>query len=311
MNISATLGAAKQVATSKVGLAVLKGKTHSPAVLFGVGVVGIVSTVVLSSRATLKVSEVLDDFEQAKQTANTLKEDSPSTYTEDMHKHDMVVLHARMVMDLGKLYAPSLTLGCLSIAALGGSHVILTKRNAALTAALSAVNTAFNGYRSRVREELGSDKDLEFMYGVSEREETVTTKTGATKTVKTKTAGDCRSPYAKLFASDNFNYQSQIEANGWFLRLVQNHCNDRLKAKGYILLNDVYRELGLDDTEAGCVVGWIYDADGAGDQYVDFNCWKEGERGGINPFNILVDGSILLDFNVDGPIFKRLGNSPK
>ena len=63
MNIAASIGAAKQVVTSKAGLALLTGQKHSPAILFGVGVAGVVATVVMSSRATPKVSEVLDDFE--------------------------------------------------------------------------------------------------------------------------------------------------------------------------------------------------------------------------------------------------------
>ncbi len=66
----------------------------------------------------------------------------------------------------------------------------------------------------------------------------------------------------------------------------------------------------MDDTEAGCVVGWMWDSEN-GDQYIDFGCWKDAERGGLDPFHVGADGSILLDFNVDGPIFKKLGNSGK
>lgn len=307
MNIGTSISAAKQVMTSKASLSLLAGKKHSPAILFGAGVVGVVATVVLASRATLKLNEVVDKFEDSKAANHTLRENRPDEYTEAMYKHDNVVIHTRLLMDLGRLYYPAVATGCLSVAALGGSHMILTKRNAALTATLTAVNKAFSEYRGRVRSELGDDKDREFMYGVSSRDEVVQTAKG-TKTVKVKTAGDGMSPYSKLFGTENFNYQTSIEGNGWFLRLVQNHCNDRLRAKGYLLLNDVYRELGMDDTEAGCVVGWMWDSC-SGDQFIDFGCWAAGERGAINPFNIKTDGSILLDFNVDGPIYKMLGNS--
>ena len=309
MNIAASIGAAKQVVTSKAGLALLTGQKHSPAILFGVGVAGVVATVVMSSRATLKVSEVLDAFEEKKEMSKDLREERPETYTEDKFKHDQVVIHTRLVLDITKLYAPSVVVGCLSVAALGGAPVILTRRNAALTATLTAVNKAFNEYRGRVREELGDDKDREFMYGTSTREEIVETKKGS-KVEKVTTFGDGSSPYSKVFDAENYNFQNTVEGNGWFIRLIQNHCNDRLRAKGYLLLNDVYRELGMDDTEAGCVVGWMWDSEN-GDQYIDFGCWKDAERGGLDPFHVGADGSILLDFNVDGPIFKKLGNSGK
>jgi len=307
MNIAATLGAAKQALTSKAGLAMLAGQKHAPTILFGAGVVGVVGTVVLASKATLHLGDVLDEFEDKKEMSKDLRAEKPEKYTEKQFKQDQTVLHTRLVIDVTKLYLPAVGLGVVSLAALGGSHVLLTRRNAALTATLAAVDKAFKEYRGRVKEELGEDKDREFMYGTSTREELVETKKGGTKVEKITTFGDGSSPYSKVFDADNFNFQNTIEGNGWFIRLIQNHCNDRLQAKGHLLLNDVYRELGMDDTEAGCVTGWL--RDGEGDGYIDFGCWKDEERGGLNPFHVGADGAILLDFNVDGPIFKALGNS--
>ena len=65
------LNTIKTVITSKLGRQVLTVQKHSPALLFGAGVVGIVGTVVLASRATLKLEEVLEkaqkDLSQAKE----------------------------------------------------------------------------------------------------------------------------------------------------------------------------------------------------------------------------------------------------
>ena len=60
--------------------------------------------------------------------------------------------------------------------------------------------------------------------------------------------------------------------------------------------------LGIHRTKAGNVVGWIYDEKNpVGDNYVDFGIYdihKEQNRDFVNG----IERSILLDFNVDGPI---------
>lgn len=305
------LSVIKTAVTSKVGLQLLTAQKHSPAILFGVGVVGVVGTVVLASRATLQLSDVLDEFEDNKELAKQAREEHPEKYTSEMAKSDTVILHSRLVKDIVKLYAPSVALGIGSIAALSGSHIILTKRNAGLTAAVASLSKAFSEYRGRVVADAGADKDKEYMFGSKTREVYSETKKGEPKVEEVKTAGDGGSLYTAVFDFENYNFQSTLESNAWFLRQQQNYLNDQLRSKGHVFLNDVFRELGMDDTEAGAVTGWIWrgDDNSQGDNYIDFGCWKDHERGGINPFMLGKDGSIQLDFNVDGPIFKSLKKS--
>ena len=88
--------------------------------------------------------------------------------------------------------------------------------------------------------------------------------------------------------------------------------NDKLRANGHVFLNEVYKELGFDDTKAGQVVGWIYDPENPnGDNYIDFgiydvyNCSKsEAER--KTAFVNGYERSIILDFNVDGNIWELM-----
>ena len=93
-----------------------------------------------------------------------------------------------------------------------------------------------------------------------------------------------------------------------FLKSEQNYANDRLKARGYLFLNEVYERLGIPPTKAGQIVGWVYDPNNPnhnGDNYVDFglyNIHKEKTRDFVNGYEEV----ILLDFNVDGPILDRI-----
>lgn len=284
--------------TRAVGRTMLKTSQHSPQILFGAGIIGFGATVVLAARATLKVEEVLDDHHKKLIDVNTIQAEK---YTEADRKHDKTVLYAQTSLKLVKLYGPAVVTGTLSVAALTGSHHILNKRNAALTAAYAAVEKAFNQYRDRVRHELGDEKDREFRYGTREIQETVQGKDGPE--VKTTKVLDVKDPgmYAKVFDRMNENFQEQPQLNRIFLDSVQNYMNDRLHARGHLFLNEVYRALGFDDTKAGAIVGWKM---GNGDDFVDFG---EMRNAAYDSQQYINNGAILLDFNVDGPIYDLLG----
>ena len=75
-----------------------------------------------------------------------------------------------------------------------------------------------------------------------------------------------------------------------------------------MFLNDVYDMLGIPRTKAGQIVGWVYDEKSpVGDNFVDFGIYNpnsEAVRNFVNGY----ERSILLDFNVDGPIWDLLKN---
>lgn len=296
------LSAIKQVVTSKAGLAILAGQKHSPAILFGAGVVGMIGTVVLASRATLKLSETLDEFELGQAQSEAALENNK--IGDETAKSNNVILRTHLVIDVTKLYLPAVLLGTASIGALGGSHYILTRRNAQLTAAIVAIDKAFKEYRGRVVADQGEDKDREYMYGTSTREEYSETKKGEPKVTKVTTFGDGSSPYSVVFDNENKNWQPTPEYNAFFLRQQQNYLNDRLRAKGHVFLNDAYRELGFPDTEGGAVTGWKWQGDG--DNFIDFGCWTDNTLEDIREFMRNGDRGILIDFNVDGLIYKNL-----
>lgn len=305
-----SLAAAKTALTTAAGAAQLVLKTNSPHILFGAGVVGVVGTVVLASKATLKVSPTLDAFEENKSKAKSLAERNPE-YAQNTLKKDMLVLHTNLTLDFVKLYGPAVALGVVSIAALGGSHYILTKRNAALTTTLAGLQKAFDKYRERVVADQGEAKDREYMYGTRDQDVFVgeTKKGNPIIEKQTRHDGKPLSIYAKVFDEKNLNFQSTLRYNLYFLRLVQNQLNDRLQARGHVVLNEVYRELGMNDTEPGAIVGWVLGDEG--DDFIDFGIWSDRNLEEVHPHMQGANGSLLLDFNVNGPIYQKLGRSKR
>lgn len=283
--------------TSKVGLKMLTAKKHAPATMFAAGVVGIVATVVVASRATLKLDGIVEEAHNNLDLANNLKDER---YSETDRQRDIALIYAKATGKIVKLYAPAFILGTVSIAALTGSHVVLTRRNVALTAAYAAVDKGFRQYRNRVMSELGEEKDREFLYGTVEKEIVEETAEGPVVRTAKVVDPDGYSMYARFFDEHNRNWSKDWGYNQIFLRCQQNYANDMLKARGFVFLNDVYDMLGIERTKAGQIVGWVLDG-GNSDNFIDFGIFDKNFSDTMQ-FISGNERSVRLDFNVDGNI---------
>lgn len=300
----------------KVASQAFLAQKHSPTILFGAGVVSMVGSTVLACRATLKLEDTLREIDQEKKKSEMVKNHVESdeytgdaTYSDDEMKHDISIIMVRGAFQVVKLYAPSLALGGVGIVCLTKSHKILQERNAALTAAYVAIDKAFNAYRERVRDRYGEDVDREMRYG-AEEVTVINDETGKAVDMTVAEPG-MPSGYARWFDEECNNWSAPpFEEHNWlWLRTQQNWCNDMLRARGHLFLNEVYSCLGLSHTNAGAIVGWLYKRDNElGDNYVDFGCW---EKDGSKPMGFFNgrEGGILLDFNVDGPIWNLIDES--
>lgn len=285
-------------------------KKHSPEILAGVGVIGVVASGVMACKATMKLNDILED---SKETIDKIKEVSndPSyaeKYSEEDAKKDLTITYAQTGVKVAKLYAPSITLGTFSLSCLLISNNILRKRNMALSAAYLTVDKSFKEYRNRVSERFGEQVEKEIRYNIKAQEiETVIKNEDGTETTVVEEVNvadpNLYSDYARFFDESCVAWQKDPEYNLMFLKSQQQYANDLLKSRGRLFLNEVYDMLGIDRTKAGQVVGWIYDpVNPVGDNFVDFGIYdmdKERVRAFVNGY----EPNILLDFNVDGNVW--------
>ena len=290
-------------------------KKHSPEILVTAGVVGTVATTVMACKATTKAGDILDEFNSNMDDINKVVEMGKEEYTEDVMKKDIAIVYIQTGVKFAKLYAPSVVLGALSITSILAGHNILRKRNVALAAAYATIDKSFKEYRGRVVERFGKELDHELRYNIKakEFEEVQTDDKGKEKVVKNNVQISEleASDYAKFFDEGCNGWTKDPEANLLFLKKQQTYANNRLKANGYLFLNEVYEMLGIPRTKAGQVVGWIYDEKNpVGDNYVDFGIydtnkntkWANANKDFVNGY----ERSILLDFNVDGDILNNI-----
>ena len=307
MNINELVKSASRMA-HKVGF---KLKKHSPEILVVTGVTGVVVSSVMACKATTKADDIVAAHNEDMDKIHRASEMQDVDYTAEDMKKDTAIVYAQTAVKFIKLYGPSVILGAASIACILGGHNILRKRNVALAAAYTAIDKGFKEYRGRVVERFGEELDKELRYNIKakEFEETTTDSKGKEKTVKkTVSVADPNeySDYARIFDNGSYGWSKDAESNLIFLKQQQNWANEVLQSKGHLFLNEVYDMLNIPRTKAGQVVGWIYDKEHpTGDNFVDFGIYNlniEKARDFVNGY----ERSIVLDFNVDGPILDMI-----
>jgi hypothetical protein len=289
-------------------------KKHSPEILVVAGVVGGVTSAVMACKATTKAGDIIEDTKSQLDIIHKGMEDGNIRgveYTKEDGTKDLTIVYTQTAVKFIKLYGPAVALGTVSIVSILAGHNITRKRNLALAAAYTTIDNSFKQYRNRVIERFGEELDRELRYDIKakEVEETVVNEDGTESTVKTTVNvidPNTISDYSRIFDECNTSWSKSPEHNLVFLKQQQNYANDLLKSRGHLFLNEVYDMLGFPRTQAGQIVGWVYDeVNPIGDNFVDFGIYNldsERARAFVNGY----ERSILLDFNVDGNVWKLM-----
>lgn len=203
---------------------------HSPEILMGIGITGMISTTVLAVKATPKAVRLIEDAEQEKEDKLTPVE---------------------TVKTCWKCYIPAAATCVFSTACLIGSSSVHAKRNAVLATAYKISKTALSDYREKVIETIGEKKEKEVR----------------DKVAKDKIE---KQPVSKseVIITDRgntlcYDYQSGRYFNSDIDRIksAKNEINNRLLNEMYVSLNDFYDELGLGHTPLGDELGWQYNGE--------------------------------------------------
>ncbi len=298
----------------KVGF---KLKKHSPEILIVTGVIGIVTSTVMACKATTKVNDIVDETKDMVDNIHDAVENKKHTsdgeeYTQEVANKDLTIVYAQTGLKFIKLYGPAVAIGIASIGCIVGSNHILRKRNIALAAALTAMETSFKEYRGRLIDRFGKDLDRELRFGIKakEVEEKVVDEKGkettVTKTVEVVDPNAIHSIYSVVFCEGNSGWTRNAELNKVFLIQQQNYANDKLKLNGVLTLNEVYDMIGAPRTAYGQIAGWVYTDDSSiGDNFVDFGIFDVNNEKACDFVNGY-EKSIILDFNCIGNILEYI-----
>lgn len=302
----------------RVGHTSLAIKSHAPELLLGGGIVTGVASVVMIAKAHKKSDGVFADLEDSIKDVQEYVEgnnangpDESGAVADDWEEISstqeqkmltpIYIMGARRVVTL---YGPGIMMGAASLFLLLASHGTLRRRNKALLSTIGVVSQGFAIYRQRVVAEQGTEADERFYYGAEARKVTTLEIDADGKKKKTKSTKnhipDEPDPimYQRTFDHTMPMWNSDPDMNEFFLQITQQHMDDWLKIKGYVLLNEAYAALGFEETPEGAVVGWSTNV--PGDDYVSFGLDNDiNKREG--------DDRWILDFNVNGVVFDTIG----
>lgn len=201
---------------------------HSPEILTGIGIAGMITTTVLAVQATPKALKKIEEF----------KEQNNAT-DKKLHPIDTIKI-------CWKYYIPATVTGALSTACLIGASKVHLKRNAALATAYKLSETALHEYRDAVVETIGEKKEEKLKNTIAKKQmaehpvehhDVIVTGKGDTLCYD--------SMFGRYFKSDR----------DAIIRIV-NDLNRQMRDDMYISLNEFYYEVGLEEVACGYDIGW-------------------------------------------------------
>lgn len=204
---------------------------NSPALLTGVGVAGVVTTVVLTAKASFRAAQILREAE-----------------TKRIEETGELLEPREMVELAWKLYIPPATAAVLTIAAIVFASRIGTRRAAAMTAAYALSEKLFDEYREKIVEKLGDRKEEEARAEIAQ--ERVNANPPPDTLIATGASVLCMDAYTgRYFISDMETIRAAI-----------NDVNHRILGGDLcVSLTDFYEEIGLERTSMSDDVGWNID----------------------------------------------------
>lgn len=201
---------------------------HSPEILTGIGIAGMITTTILAVKATPKALKLLEGAQYEKKDHLTTQEKMKACW---------------------KCYIPAAVTGTVSVACLIGASSVNARRNAALATAYKLSETALTEYKEKVVETIGEKKEQAVRDSIAK--DKITNDPVNQKEIIITGKGDTLC-YDSVFGR---YFKSDIEK----LKKIENELNRRMRNEMYISLNEFYYEVGLDYVAAGHDLGWDID----------------------------------------------------
>lgn len=211
---------------------------NAPTLLTAVGVVGTVTTAVLTGKATLKAAELIDAEETERwQMLPDVNPDYPKLTTKESVK--LVWME----------YLPAAGVGVATVSAIIFANRISTGRAAALAAAYSLSERRFGEYRDKVVQKFNPNKEEQVRTEIAQ--DKVSANPPKDGNIIITGAGD-----VICYDTETGRYfRSNIEQ----IRKVENQINKRVNQEGQATLQDFYVALGLPPTPWSEELGWNTD----------------------------------------------------
>jgi hypothetical protein len=202
---------------------------HSPEILTGIGITGMITATVLAVKATPRALTLIEERQEEENTE--------------------VLSLVETVKTAWIYYIPAAVTFVLSAACLIGANSVNARRNAAIATAYALSDSAFRGYQEKVIETIGERKEQSVKDAVAKDKIKQNPVSNNTVIITEKGNQLCYDAISGRY------FRSDIDK----LRKAENILNQRMRDEMCISLNDLYLEIGLDPISIGDSIGWDID----------------------------------------------------
>lgn len=219
---------------------------HSPEILTGMGLAGLLSSTVLAVKATPKALMLMED-EIERKNRQILKEATTNDMSECQHITQLKPLE--LIKTCWKPYIPAIGMSIVGTSCIIGASAIHYNRNAALATVYALSERTLANYRNKVVETLGENKEREIREKIAQDKVNDNKISNQSIIITSKGNTLCMDSFSgRLFRSDIDHIKKAI-----------NKINRDLVYDHYVSLNTVYGEIGLDNVKDGGLLGWNLD----------------------------------------------------
>lgn len=220
-------------------------KKHSPTILTICSVGATLGAVATTAKATWDAKDVIEEHNK---DIDILNAELEKNNTKE-NKKKIADRYFQTGVELTDLYFAPLVLTGVSIGSAIFSNKISNARLAAAGASYALLKKMYEKYRNNVKEKYGEEADRDIMYGAKEVEKEVVDKKGKVKKVKEKeydVTSAVNNPCAVLLGD---GIDSILQGNRWYdinmLQSIENKLTYEINSNGYILMQDIAKELGI------------------------------------------------------------------
>lgn len=216
---------------------VMKTKKHSPAILTGLGVVGLGATAYLAYKSRKKVEAVVVEIEEARDAGIEINK-------------------VEVARDIAEAIYLPVTVGALSVASIIMSYRIQNNRIAILASALATTQAQNLWFETKYRKQHGEEAYAKFMTPVDEEVHEEEGKNGKMKQTVTQVKTEVDQTIGQWYDESSEYVSDDHTYNMAMIESVTEKLQTILFQRGHLMLNEVRDALGFERIRAGALLGW-------------------------------------------------------
>jgi len=199
---------------------------HSPEILTGIGIAGMITTTVMAVKATPKALMLIEKRKNEEEVYKLSPIDTVKT--------------------TWQCYIPSAIVGTISVFCLIGASSANLRRNAALATAYTLSESALKDYQEKVVETIGDKKEQAVRDSIAKDKLDKNPVTTREVIITEKGNTLCYDVISGRY------FKSDIDK----LKRAANDLSRQMRDEMYVSINDFYYEIGLSGTKLGDELGW-------------------------------------------------------